>query len=71
MDAAGELRRIDRVVELADEIWVLDYKTGDAPQAIGRYRAQLEAYRQAMAALAAGKPVRAALILAGGHLEPL
>jgi ATP-dependent helicase/nuclease subunit A len=71
VDAAGELRRIDRVVELAEEIWVLDYKTGDAPQAAGRYRAQLEAYRQAMAGLAAGKPVRAAVILAGGHFEPV
>jgi ATP-dependent helicase/nuclease subunit A len=69
--AAGELRRIDRVVEFADEVWVLDYKTGDAPQAAGRYRAQLDAYRQAMASLAPGKAVRAALVFAGGHLEPL
>ena len=71
VDAAGELRRIDRLVELAHEIWVLDYKTGEAPQAVGRYRTQLEAYRQAMAVLAGGKSVRAAVILAGGHLEPL
>jgi ATP-dependent helicase/nuclease subunit A len=71
VDAAGELRRIDRVVEFADEIWVLDYKTGDAPQAMRKYRAQLDAYRRAIATLAAGKPVRAAVILAGGHLEPL
>jgi ATP-dependent helicase/nuclease subunit A len=69
--AAGELRRIDRVVEFADETWVLDYKTGDAPQAAGRYRAQLDAYRQAMVSLFPGKPVRAALVFAGGHLEPL
>jgi ATP-dependent helicase/nuclease subunit A len=69
--AGGELRRIDRLVEFADEIWVLDYKTGDAPDALGRHRVQLDVYRQAMATLAAGKTVRAALILAGGHLEPV
>jgi ATP-dependent helicase/nuclease subunit A len=71
VDAAGQLRRIDRVVEFADEIWVLDYKTGDAPQTISRYRPQIEAYRQAMMTLAAGKPVRAALVFAGGYLEPV
>jgi ATP-dependent helicase/nuclease subunit A len=71
VDAGGELRRIDRVVEFQHEVWVLDYKTGDAPQAVGRYRAQLDAYRKAIATLAAEKPVRAALILAGGHLEPV
>jgi len=70
-DASGELRRIDRVVELAEEVWVLDYKTGEAPQAASRHRAQLEAYRMAMAALYPGKPVRAAVVFAGGHLVPL
>ena len=69
--AGGELCRVDRMVEFADEIWVLDYKTGDAPQSVGRHRAQLDAYRQAIAALAAGKPVRAALVFAGGHVEPI
>ena len=75
VDASGEVRRVDRVVEFEDELWVLDYKTGDhvgpddAPRAIGRYRAQLAAYRRAMETIAAGKPVRAALVLAGGRLE--
>ena len=77
VDASGEVRRVDRVVEFEDELWVLDYKTGDhvgpddAPRAIGRYRAQLAAYRRAMETIAAGKPVRAALVLAGGRLEPV
>ena len=67
VDMTGQLRRIDRLVEFHDEIWVLDYKTGDSPQAVDRYRAQLSVYRHAMEAVSSGKPVRAALILAGGH----
>ncbi len=27
---SGDLRRIDRLVEFDDAVWVLDYKTGDA-----------------------------------------
>ena len=69
--SAGELRRIDRVVEFENEIWVLDYKTGesaDKDSATAAYRQQLEEYRAAVMALMPGKAVRSALILAGGHL---
>ncbi len=31
VNAYGELKRIDRLVEFDDEVWVLDYKTGDKP----------------------------------------
>ena len=69
--SAGELRRIDRVVEFENEIWVLDYKTGesaDKDSATAAYRQQLEEYRAAVMTLIPGKTVRSALILAGGHM---
>ena len=68
VDAQGELKRIDRLVEFDDEVWVLDYKLGDALEA-ARYRAQLLAYRQAMQAVYPGKPVRCALLFADGTLH--
>ena len=72
--ADGSLRRIDRVVEFADEIWVLDYKTGEAESAealLDRYRAQVEEYRLAVSTLMPGKPVRSGLITADGELLTL
>jgi ATP-dependent helicase/nuclease subunit A len=75
VDASGQVRRVDRIVEFEDELWVLDYKTGDlagredAARLAERYRAQLDAYRRAIERTSARKPVRAALLLAGGRLE--
>jgi ATP-dependent helicase/nuclease subunit A len=69
--ADGSLRRIDRVVEFPDEIWVLDYKTGEPESAealLARHRTQLEEYSLAVAALMPGKPVRAGLITAAGDV---
>ena len=65
--ATGELRRIDRLVEFDDEVWVLDYKTGerpDDPALIAQYEAQLALYREAVASIAPGKRVRAMLLFA-------
>ncbi len=59
----GQLRRIDRLVEFDDEVWVLDYKTGGDALA---YREQLADYRQAMAALYPGKCIRSALLFGDG-----
>jgi ATP-dependent helicase/nuclease subunit A len=67
VDAQGELRRIDRLVEFDDEVWVLDYKLGDAEGA-ARYRAQMETYRAAMQAVYAGRTIRCALVFAGGKV---
>jgi ATP-dependent helicase/nuclease subunit A len=72
VSADGELRRIDRVVEFPEEIWVLDYKTGEAAasadlaRAARPYRKQLESYRLAVSELMPGKPVRSALVFPGG-----
>ena len=70
VNAKGELKRIDRLVEFDDEVWVLDYKLGDREDA-ARYRPQLEEYRTAMETVSAGKAVRCALVYADGALLEL
>jgi ATP-dependent helicase/nuclease subunit A len=66
----GELKRIDRLVEFDNEVWVLDYKMGDTGGA-ARYRAQMQEYRRAMQALHPGKSVHCALLFADGTLNEL
>ena len=66
--AQGELKRIDRLVEFDDEVWVLDYKLGDA-EGVARYRAQMEEYRAAIRSVYPGRAVRCALVFAGAMLS--
>ncbi len=68
VNAAGELKRIDRLVEFDDEVWVLDYKLGESEN-VARYRAQMHEYRDAMQAVHRGKKVRCALVFGGGVLR--
>ncbi|HEV7800034.1 MAG TPA: 3'-5' exonuclease, partial [Burkholderiales bacterium] len=69
VDAAGEVRRIDRLVEFAEEVWVLDYKTGEPPKdaaLMALYEEQMQTYGAAVAAIVPGKAVKALLIFASG-----
>ncbi|MEO6974423.1 MAG: UvrD-helicase domain-containing protein [Gallionella sp.] len=68
VNAAGELRRIDRLVEYDDEVWVLDYKTGEAADP-APYREQMAEYRSAMQSVYAGKKIRCALLFSSGVLS--
>jgi ATP-dependent helicase/nuclease subunit A len=68
INAKGELKRIDRLVEFDEEVWVLDYKLGDSEDA-ARYRAQMHEYRAAMQSVYAGKSVCCALLFADGVLS--
>jgi ATP-dependent helicase/nuclease subunit A len=68
INAKGELKRIDRLVEFDDEVWVLDYKLGDSEDA-ARHQAQMQEYRAAMQSVYAGKSVRCALVFADGKLS--
>lgn len=70
VDAQGELKRIDRLVEFDGEVWVLDYKLGESGDA-ARHRAQMQGYRDAMRMVYAGKPVRCALVFADGTLQEM
>lgn len=67
VNADGQLRRIDRLVEFENEVWVLDYKTGP-DTGLQAHRAQMEEYRIAMQAIHPHKAVRCALIFADGNL---
>ena len=70
VNARGELKRIDRLVEFDDEVWVLDYKTGDSAES-APYRTQLEEYRAAMQTVYTSKKVRCALLFGDGELQEI
>ena len=61
-NAQGEVRRVDRVVECASEVWVLDYKSqvSDAERTV--YAAQVAGYVNALRCLYPHKIMRGALI---------
>jgi ATP-dependent helicase/nuclease subunit A len=65
----GALLRIDRLVEFADELWVLDYKSsgGDTPL-LARYREQVARYCRAVAGVRPGCVVRGALLFSDASL---
>lgn len=74
IDAAGNLRRIDRLVEFDDAVWVLDYKTGEPPRDIAlmaQYQRQIAEYRDAIAGLFPQKTISAALLFSNGELREL
>jgi ATP-dependent helicase/nuclease subunit A len=72
--ARGESRRIDRLVEFADSIWILDFKatekveSGNLAACAAPYLKQMAEYRTAMQGVVVGKPVKAALVFSNGLL---
>ncbi len=60
--------RLDRVVALDQEVWVLDYKRQLLNEEEVAYREQLEGYREALQSVFPDKKIRSALILADGQL---
>jgi ATP-dependent helicase/nuclease subunit A len=66
--ADGSVLRIDRVVELDDALWVLDYKWRILEPERADYEAQVRRYAAVLAQIRRDKPVRAALIDAQGTL---
>ncbi|MDH2918900.1 MAG: UvrD-helicase domain-containing protein [Sideroxydans sp.] len=70
VNAQGELKRIDRLVEFDDEVWVLDYKLGDSENA-SRHHAQMREYQTAMQSVYAEKKVRCALLFADGKFSEI
>ena len=68
-DAAGQVRRIDRLVDTDDAVWVLDYKSSGADSArLDDYRRQVADYCDAVRAIFPARPVRGALIFADASL---
>jgi ATP-dependent helicase/nuclease subunit A len=76
LDHTGRSQRLDRVVEFADAVWVLDYKTGadalrESDASLGqRHRDQLGGYARLLRHLHPAKPVHVAVLLADGRLIP-
>ena len=65
----GGLRRIDRLVEFDDALWVLDYKSSYGnSERLPAYKAQVVDYCAAVRAVFPGLPVRGALIFADASL---
>ena len=70
VNAQGELKRIDRLVEFEGEVWVLDYKLGENTDP-ARHHAQMLEYKSAMQSVYAGKQVRCALLFGDGVFTEL
>jgi ATP-dependent helicase/nuclease subunit A len=66
--ADGSLLRVDRLVELDDALWVLDYKWRVLAAERAGYEAQVRRYALVLAEIRPDKPVRAALVDAQGAL---
>ncbi|MBV6476365.1 MAG: ATP-dependent helicase/nuclease subunit A [Rhodocyclaceae bacterium] len=65
----GSVGRIDRLVELPESWWVLDYKSGRPEGSLlENYRTQMENYRIALTAMFPGKPVRCGLVFGDGEM---
>ena len=67
---AGDLLRIDRLVEFPDAVWVLDYKTGKRDgvddSLLAAYQAQVGAYCTQVAKVFPTQRVQGLIIFAGG-----
>lgn len=63
-----KILRLDRVVVIANEVWVLDYKRQLLASEKASYQEQLKEYSDALSSLFPDKEIRAALILTDGQL---
>jgi ATP-dependent helicase/nuclease subunit A len=70
VDAEGDLKRIDRLVEFETEVWVLDYKLSSSTD-IAPHRAQMDSYRRAMQSIYPHKTVRCALVFGSGEWQEM
>lgn len=70
--AAGESRRLDRLVEFEDSVWILDFKAaeraeeGNLAACAAPYLGQMREYLAAMRGVFATKTVRAVLVFGNG-----
>ncbi len=70
--ASGESRRLDRLVEFEDSVWILDFKAaeraeeGNLVACAAPYLGQMREYRVAMEGVFAPKIVRAVLVFGNG-----
>ncbi|MDA0237123.1 MAG: UvrD-helicase domain-containing protein [Proteobacteria bacterium] len=70
----GNIKRIDRLVEFDDELWILDYKIS-SDQSVhpnhdiqSQYKKQLTQYRDDLLQIKKMKPIRIGVVLSSGEL---
>jgi ATP-dependent helicase/nuclease subunit A len=68
IDDSGDTLRIDRLVDLEEALWVLDYKWRCLDTERAAYARQLARYAQAVRSLWPQRSIRTALVLADGSL---
>ena len=71
IDAGGELLRIDRLVEIDDACWVIDFKWRVTPGERAAYARQIERYCNVVRSIYPKQTVRGVLIAADGELIEL
>jgi ATP-dependent helicase/nuclease subunit A len=70
----GDIKRIDRLIEFENEIWILDYKiSSDSsltqnPDTRRQYKKQLTQYRDDLLRIKNTKPIRIGVVLSNGDL---
>jgi ATP-dependent helicase/nuclease subunit A len=70
-DPNGRLLRIDRLIELPDELIILDYKLSipdHRSELFAKYDSQMSTYRKCVAQLRPDKPVKSYLLGANGDV---
>ncbi len=64
--ADGEVLRVDRLVELEDALWIIDFKWRVGEPERVQYEGQVRRYAQVLGEIRRDKPVRLALVTAQG-----
>jgi ATP-dependent helicase/nuclease subunit A len=69
---SGEQRRIDRLIEFENEVWVLDYKTGTLigtdEVTLRGYQMQITEYRDALRSVYPDRKVSGAIVFADADM---
>jgi ATP-dependent helicase/nuclease subunit A len=67
----GDLLRIDRLVELDDALWILDFKWRLTAEERPRYEAQVRRYAEVLRTIRGDRPVRMGLLSAEAELTEI
>ncbi len=67
MNEAGELLRVDRLIETPEALWVIDFKWSVPPELRAEYEAQVRRYGEVLRTIYVDKPIRLTLVDALGQ----
>jgi len=68
ISAEGEILRVDRLAELGDVLWIVDFKWRVTDSERAQYEAQVRRYAELLRAIRTDKPTKTALVTADGDL---